>query len=101
MDKKTRPILDKFEEGQSIIEYLMLMAVIVSLSAVIYRSSTFKNYMGDNSLFFRALRDRMQFSYQYALPGSGKVNSSYGQDHKSYVENGETRFFTPAEKYPQ
>ncbi len=97
----------KNQKGQSVVEYILLLAVLTFITSIILRSQLFKNYMGQNSVFFSELRRQMVFSYcnpmgVYASSQETCVHN-YGSVLDSYQgrENGDgTRFFIPAEEYP-
>lgn len=91
-------------KGQSAVEYILLLAVVMALVMVVFRNQTFRYYMGPDSPYFEALRRYIEHSYRFGSPivtnlTAGDYNS-YDQEHPSYRgETGGTRFFTPAEPY--
>lgn len=95
-------------QGQSAVEYLLLLSVVVSLGLTVFKSDVFKKMFGENSGMFESLRKRMEYNYRYTQDTEkGKTEdnfSSYSSpSHDSYVSaNGtETHFFSPKQKYPK
>ena len=93
--------------GQSIVEYLLLMMVVMVLSQAFFTSSRFKDYFGQNSTLFDAMSTAMEYSYRHGLPiESGAVDSSgysNGQDHETYYNKNipRSRFFDTPASYGQ
>lgn len=83
------------QNGQSVVEYVMLLAVISFLAATIFRSPLFTDFFGDNSNFFNALKDRMEYSYRFTHSG---IEDNAGRavlapsDHYSYRKDNGSRF---------
>jgi hypothetical protein len=96
----------KNQDGQSVLEYVLLLAVVVSLAMTVFKSKAVQELLGPDSVFFQTLRDRYEFSYRYgSLPGEGQdpsAGNGYSNTHESYYNSAQsqTRFFTPAEPYP-
>lgn len=103
--EKLGKFLLKDEKGQSAVEYIMLLAVIVSLSFTVFNNKIFLKYMGPDSAYFGAIRSYLGYSYRYGLPGAEDKEdfNSYERAHPSYVNelSGQTRYFFPLEAYPQ
>jgi hypothetical protein len=86
------------------VEYIMLVAVLASLTFSIINSSAFKNLLGENSDFFTQTKEYIQFSYQHGRPkgNSDRPNRRIsGQEHATYYEKSDTHFFLPFERYPE
>jgi hypothetical protein len=83
------------QKGQSVIEYVLLLAVVMFLVATIFRSQLFTDLFGQDSSFFAALKERMEYGYRYTHggleAGSGRVDQS-ADAHPSYRESGGSRF---------
>jgi len=96
----------KDNKGQSALEYILLLMVVVSLSATVFKSDAFKNFMGPDSVYFEALRKRFEYTYRFGsppIPGTAEGDSNaYSTRHDNYYNTtrGQTRFFTPVESYP-
>ncbi|MFZ8999718.1 MAG: hypothetical protein ACO20H_00310 [Bacteriovoracaceae bacterium] len=100
MGKQKNIILS--EKGQSAVEYILLLAVVMSLVMVVFRNQTFQHYMGPDSPYFQTLRKYIEHSYRYGSPvvtGLSPLDSNgYSDQHTSYLsESGQSRFFTPLE----
>ena len=101
--------MDKFktkmnERGQTVVEYIFLTAVVVSLAVAVFNSPVFKRFLGKDSEFFTALRKVFMVSYRHGLYESNinpTVNpeEDYSGVHRSYVGDNSTRFFTPTAPY--
>lgn len=95
------------QRGQAIIEYILLMAIIVSLSTTILNGPEFKKYLGD-SVFFKEVKKAMAFSYRYAhgLPGSHEDYAfdpaSLSRHHNSYYnkKKADSHFAIGTTRYP-
>lgn len=94
------------ESGQSAVEYILLLMVMVSLGMTVFKSDVFKNFMGPDSVYFETLRKRFEYTYRFGsppIPGTDAGDSDgYSTRHDNYYNSnaGQTRFFTPAESYP-
>lgn len=88
--------------GQSTVEYVLLLATVMFFVGLVMRSQLFANLLGDDSNFFNALKERMEYSYRYThLPapgidpaGSGRDDTPYSDPraHESYAAGGSSRF---------
>lgn len=105
MGNKNHFFLDD-NKGQSALEYILLMAVLVSIGTTLFRSKVFTDFMGPNSVFFETLRTRYEFTYRYGSPPTGLEDptegNAYANRHETYYNGGlsQTRFFTPVGTYP-
>ena len=91
----------KSQLGQSTIEYIMLLAVVVSLATLFFKSAAFKNFFGENSTFFNAIQGRMEVAYRHAyiFPLEDE-EFSYAAPHKSFsVDGSQSRFFIGVNAY--
>tara|TARA_R110002049_G_scaffold49511_5_gene141613 strand:+ start:1948 stop:2244 length:297 start_codon:yes stop_codon:yes gene_type:complete len=84
------------ERGQSTIEYILLLAVIMLMVSVVFRSPLFADLLGEDSSFFKILKDRMEYSYRYTHAGveedSGLENITTPVNHDSYSKDSRSRF---------
>ena len=87
-------------KGQSIVEYILLLAVLFSIMAAVFNSRAFKNFLGDDAEFFEMLRKRYEYTYRHGRFGNEDTTPQpqavRGQNHDTYSG----RFFTPADPYP-
>jgi hypothetical protein len=96
----------KNKKGQSMLEYILLMAVMTTIGMTLFKSKVFTDFMGPNSVFFDELRSRYAFTYRYGSPPTGNEDptegNSYSNKHEAYFNGStnETRFFTPVDTYP-
>jgi hypothetical protein len=88
------------------VEYILLLAVVVSLVLTLYNSEIFRRLFGRNGEFGRAVKASTESSYRYALklrnpPPRTDVERDIS-NHPSYHDPDlpGTRFFGPRERYP-
>lgn len=91
-----------YSSGQSTIEYVLLLATVMFLVSLVLRLPQFAELTGEDSGFFNALKNRMEYSYRYTqVPengsdpsGSGRDDSPYSnpRQHPSYSVDGRSRF---------
>ena len=92
------------QRGQTVVEYILLLAVVVSLVFTFYKSQTFQSLFGANGSIGQTIKDGSEFNYRHAYPRKpGDINQAdyAGASHPSYFDSisGETRFFGPKEPY--
>ena len=95
----------KKNNGQSAVEYILLLAVISSLMFTIFRSERFKQLFQGQSGLFANIRQGMMYSYRYGLDirynNSPDMNFQYGSNaHDTYTKGGASRFFSSKGAYP-
>lgn len=93
----------KLQRGQSTIEYVLLLAVVMLLISVVFKSPLFSKLLGEDSSFFKILKDRMEFSYRHthagANPDEGQRDISTAAQHDSYSKNSKSRFAGATSEY--
>ena len=93
------------EKGQTLVEYILLIAVAVSLVMTFYRSSAFQKLFGKDGDLGKKMKNQNEFSYRHAFyqPKSNDIprDEKDVSEHHSYKgENREsTRFFGPRNHY--
>jgi hypothetical protein len=97
------------EHGQTLVEYILLLAVAVSLVTTVYNSQAFRKLFGEQGAIGQKMKTQNEFAYRHAFYTSGASNTTIpdippnNKDisiHPSYKEPGEgTRFFGPKEPY--
>lgn len=93
----------KAQRGQTLVEYLLLLFLVIGATFLLLRSPFFKQFTAQGE-WVEQLMASIQFSYRHGLPG--KVIETYPANyneanHRSFVsEQNETRFFGPADEYP-
>lgn len=94
-------------KGQSLVEYILLLAVISSIGFALFNSQKFKNFFGGTG-FFETFRHGIEYSYRYGREMKGPEDHERGMDfsygsraHDTYWNNskGQSRFFTGTEDY--
>ena len=100
MDKQNKYFLNK--KGQSMVEYILLLSVIMTIGVAIFRSDFFQNLWGPDSEVFRRLKENLTFSYRHGLGGENdRTENNYSGKHETYFDGSETRFFLPTDAYPK
>jgi hypothetical protein len=90
------------QKGQSTVEYILLLAVIISLVGTVLKSDMFRQLFGEEGKFAQEFRKEIEYSYRHALKGREfHTTPNYNQPHDSYERVGDTRFFGAKEKYPK
>ncbi|WP_196801756.1 hypothetical protein [Bacteriovorax sp. BSW11_IV] len=99
--QRTKSDLRKKQAGQSTVEYILLLSVLVTLGMTIFRSQPFLKLFGPNSQVFDILRRKVEYSYRHGVDGVNLNVNGYAGAHDTYdLESGEKRFFTPIKTYP-
>lgn len=100
------PLVLKKESGQTVVEYILLLAVVVSLVFTFLRSEMFNRYFGNQGSFGAVIKRNNEFSYRHAY-GNGTNDiprdNRDGSNHPSYFDaerGGGTRFFSGKDPYP-
>lgn len=90
------------QKGQSTVEYVLLMAVVVSVALAFLNSPMVKRFVGKDSQLMQKLYIQMSYSYRHGRMGEVD-GSDYSREHETYYdkEKGESRFFAPTSKYPE
>ena len=93
------------QKGQSAVEYILLLAVIVIFVVGVIRSPPFQSMFGPRSALFTQYKRYLEFSYRHTHLDMEQDPLSdyedYSGDHRSFVHNnnGDTRFFLVSEEY--
>ena len=92
------------DDGQTTVEYLLLIFVVVSLLFTILQSRIVRNVLGTEGETIQTFKRIIERGHRHAFSG-GDPADSYGNfsgRHDSYVNNetGDTRFFVPTDPYP-
>lgn len=96
----------KNERGQTMVEYMLLLAVAVSLFVTFYHSQTFRRLFGSTGAIGKKIKNENEFAYRHAFTKNRPPNpypvTRDGSKHPSYFngETGQTRFFGPKDPYP-
>ncbi len=98
------------ERGQTLVEYILLLAVAVSLVTTVYRSQAFRKLFGEQGEIGKKMKTQNEFAYRHAFYTSGPSNATVPDiprnnkdisEHPSYKGSGgeNTRFFGPKDPY--
>lgn len=95
-NKKNSKILNK--SGQSTVEYILLLVVIVTFISTVFNSRPFQEFFGEDSSFFTAIAKGIRLNYRYAsvVPESDDIGLSPVKTHPSFYSNddGASRYFS-------
>ena len=109
MAKSFNPKLLKNNLGQSMVEYILLLAVITSLGYTLFHNKRFKDFIKGQDGMFATMKKGMSYSYRYGLeyksdtPFDERINFDYSSNkHDTYVNptTGTSRFFGGNTAYP-
>ncbi len=98
----------KNKQGQSVVEYILLLAVISALGFSVLNHQAFKDFTSGNSGLFLKLRQGIEYSYRYGLPVGEDTNldearnfSLQTNQHDLYFDKkgNQSRFFTGIDPY--
>lgn len=89
------------QKGQSTVEYILLLVVVVSIATALMNSATFKKFVGKDSALMQKMVKQMSYSYRHGRLGQDDT-SNYNGEHETYFDKstGSSRFFTPRSSYP-
>lgn len=94
------------EKGQTLVEYVLLLAVAVSIVVTFYNSDFFQNLFGQGGSVAKSVKSANEWGYRqgFYTPRSddATVIHSSVESHPSYYNQSKnkSRFFGPAEPYP-
>lgn len=95
----------KREKGQSTVEYILLLVVVMMFVNTVINSDLFKRFFGGNSPFFQTMATGIARNYRYAaVVTEGEViGPNPVLAHPSFAKSGgsDSHFFIIAEEYPQ
>lgn len=95
----------KSERGQTMVEYILLLVVAVSLVLTFYNSKAFQRLFGEQGEVAQNIKSESEFSYRHAfVRGKPAADIPIQRDiseHPSYkdLSSGKTRFFGPKDPY--
>jgi hypothetical protein len=95
----------KHNFGQSLVEYVLLLAVLTALTFTVLKSARFQQLFQGKSGFFATIKQGMVYSYRYGLQfketdGANMAFDYTSTEHDTYTKNGNSRFFASNGKYP-
>jgi hypothetical protein len=90
------------------VEYILLLAVVVSLILTFYNSEAYRRLFGSKGKFAKMIKEESEFSYRQAysrtsspditVPNAGEREITQYPSYKA--PSGDTRFFGPRNPYP-
>lgn len=94
------------QKGQTVVEYILLLSVAVSVVLTFYNSQAFKKLFGDQGTLGKNIKSQSEFAYRHAFTVSGQGgrppdiarDNREGSQHPSY-KGDPTRFFGPNQPY--
>ncbi len=95
----------KSQRGQTVVEYILLLSVAMSLVVTFYRSATFQKLFGDQGEVGKLYKLEAEWGYRHAHPNRRKMEPNEPKTsalyHASYfnTEEGKTHFFGPNDSY--
>lgn len=95
--------MQKNNSGQTTMEYILLVAVLMGLLTLVFNHPLFKEFRKGGG-FINQVAAYIQYCYRHAAPDqiSEKYPPNYLQiNHSSYQgQGGNSRFFGPKQGYP-
>lgn len=95
------------QRGQTVVEYILLLAVAMSLVITFYRSETFQKLFGTQGSVSALYKWEAEWGYRHAYLFGKKSGEPYqpyssAHEHPSYYNatKGESHFFGPSDPYP-
>lgn len=95
----------KNQQGQTVVEYILLLAVAMSLIVTFYRSATFQRFFGTQGELGKLYKLDAEWGYRHAsMTGRATETNepkSSAEEHASYYNAGksQTHFFGPSDAY--
>lgn len=83
-------------KGQSVVEYILLLAVLSSLAFGLFNNKKFKGLLNGNQGLFVSLRNRMEYSYRYGRELNSDVDVETAMAFR-YQTNQHDLYFSPKE----
>ncbi|MBF0359760.1 MAG: hypothetical protein HQK49_02060 [Oligoflexia bacterium] len=78
---------DNNHKGQSVVEYIMLLMVVISLAIIVLRHPKFKEMLGANGTFYAGMRKNIEHGYKHGYSYNSKETDVDG--NVSDIDNGE------------
>ena len=93
----------KKNQGQGIVEYILMTAMIMLIFTSILKSDRFKSFFGDDADFFKKLAQKVQFEYRHGVPmrPNDTTDNGYTGLHETYTSGNGTRFFVSETPYEE
>ncbi len=105
MGNKINSKILKKEGGQSTVEYILLLVVVLVFVNTVIRSDVFRQFFGGNSAFFQTIATGIARNYRYAsiVTEDDVIGPDPVVAHPSFATDGGSgsHFFVIAEEYPK
>lgn len=92
------------EKGQSTVEYILLLVIVMVFVNTVIRSDVFQQFFGNNSSFFQTIATGMARSYRYGtlVSEDEAIGEAPEISHPTFSQDSgsESRFFVIANEYP-
>lgn len=90
------------QTGQTTVEYILIISVVVVLIVSVFNSKLFQDNLGPEGKYLKEYKQQFEFAYRNAYPYDGEKGVYSNKTHPSYIKSGdnETRFFIPKVPYP-
>jgi hypothetical protein len=94
------------QRGQTVVEYILLLAVAMSLVVTFYKSAAFQRFFGEQGELGQLYKQEAEWGFRHAhLNGrytETNAPKASAEEHSSYYNSNvsETRFFGPSDPYP-
>ncbi len=98
------------EEGQGVVEYILLLAVVSTITFMVFKDKNFKAFIKGDSGMFATMKRGMMYSYRYGrdLQSTENYDSAMSYEytsnqHEQYLnkQRNESHYFMGAEPYGQ
>ena len=95
----------KNQRGQTVVEYILLLAVAMSLIVTFYRSSTFQRFFGTQGELGKLYKLDAEWGYRHASMTGRTTETNEpkasAEEHDSYYNKikSQTHFFGPSDAY--
>lgn len=89
-------------EGQSTVEYLLLLVVVTSFAMLVFKSKAFNDMVGQG--MFDTLARSMEYTARFGDNGTQQIQGNLnGPAHPLYYDptGSRSRFFSPNEAYSE
>jgi len=100
----------KSAKGQGVVEYILLLAVVASITFIVFKDKNFKAFIKGDSGMFATMKRGMMYSYRYGrdLQTAENYDAAMGfeyttNQHDQYLNKArnESHYFMGAEPYGQ
>lgn len=89
------------QKGQSTVEYILLLTVVVIAVMSVFKSKLFVENFGKDGKILVSYKKQFEFAYRNGFPYDGQ-DYDYDNLHPTYSRGtGESRFFVPKDAYPE